>query len=86
MNDWTKFVREQKDQDLKALIEDENLNIKQESLLIIHLEMDKLKLQEQTLKILPPMRRFGGGNRNERKQTIIEKVLKFFEKYFGLSV
>ena len=37
-------------------------------------------------KILPPMRRFGGGNRNERKQTIIEKVLKFFEKYFGLSI
>ena len=30
------------------------------------------------------MRRFGGGNRNERKQTIIEKILKFFEKYFGI--
>ena len=30
------------------------------------------------------MRRFGGENRTERKQTIIEKVVKFFEKYFGL--
>lgn len=36
-------------------------------------------------KILPPMRRFGGDNRTERKQTIIEKVSKFFEKYFGIS-
>ena len=31
------------------------------------------------------MRRFGGGNRTERKQTIIEKMLKFFEKYFGIG-
>ena len=35
-------------------------------------------------KILPPMRRFGGGNRTERKQNIIDKVKKFFEKYFGV--
>ena len=37
-------------------------------------------------KILPPMRRFGGGNRTERKQTIIDKILKFFEKYFGIGI
>ena len=36
-------------------------------------------------KILPPMRRFGGGNRTEKKQTIIDKIKKFFEKYFGLG-
>ena len=36
-------------------------------------------------KILPPMRRFGGGNRAEKKQTIIDKLKKFFEKYFGIS-
>ena len=32
------------------------------------------------------MRRFGGGNRTERKQNIIDKVLKFFEKYFGIGI
>ncbi|WP_438939327.1 type I restriction endonuclease subunit R, EcoR124 family [Campylobacter porcelli] len=37
-------------------------------------------------KILPPMGRFNGDNRNERKQAIIEKVLKFFDKYFGLGI
>ena len=31
------------------------------------------------------MRRFGGGNRTEKKQTIIDKIKKFFEKYFGLG-
>jgi len=36
-------------------------------------------------KIMPPMPRFGGGNRAEKKQGIIEKLQKFFEKYFGLA-
>ena len=36
-------------------------------------------------KILPPIRRFGGGNRAEKKQTIIDKIKKFFEKYFGIN-
>ena len=31
------------------------------------------------------MRRFGGCNRTEKKQTIIDKIKKFFEKYFGLE-
>ncbi|MDR1800304.1 MAG: hypothetical protein LBQ95_00430 [Lachnospiraceae bacterium] len=35
-------------------------------------------------KILPPVSRFGGGNRSEKKQGVIAKLLVFFEKYFGL--
>lgn len=35
-------------------------------------------------KILPPMRRFGNSNRNKRKQNIIGKLIKFFEKYLGI--
>lgn len=35
-------------------------------------------------KILPPMRRFGNTNRNKRKQNIIGKLIKFFEKYLEI--
>ena len=35
-------------------------------------------------KILPAMSRFGGGNRQEKKKTVIEKLKVFFEKYFGV--
>ncbi|NLZ55915.1 MAG: hypothetical protein GX900_04560, partial [Clostridiaceae bacterium] len=35
-------------------------------------------------RLMPPMSRFGGGNRAQRKAEIIEKLLSFFEKYFGL--
>ena len=88
MNDWTKFVKEQKETDLKTLIEDENLNEEETRKFIDNSFRDgQVKITGTDIeKILPPMRRFGGGNRNERKQTIINKVLKFFEKYFGLSV
>ena len=30
------------------------------------------------------MSRFGGGNRQEKKKNVIEKLKEFFEKYFGV--
>lgn len=33
---------------------------------------------------MPPVCRFGGGNRAQKKQTIIDKLKAFFEKYFGI--
>ncbi|WP_439097927.1 type I restriction endonuclease subunit R, EcoR124 family [Campylobacter devanensis] len=88
MTDWAKFVKEQKESDLKDLIKDENLKESETRNFIDHSFRDG---QVKTIgtdieKILPPMGRFNGGNRNERKQAIIEKLLKFFDKYFGLGV
>jgi type I restriction enzyme R subunit len=36
-------------------------------------------------KMMPPVSRFGGGNRSEKKQNLIEKIKVFFEKYFGIG-
>ena len=36
-------------------------------------------------KILPPVSRFGGGGRAKKKQSVIEKLKDFFEKYFGIG-
>lgn len=35
-------------------------------------------------RIMPAASRFRNGERAVRKLTIIERLLKFFEKYFGL--
>ena len=35
--------------------------------------------------ILPPMSRFGGGKREEKKQSIIAKIKNLFERYKGLA-
>ncbi|WP_086270202.1 type I restriction endonuclease subunit R [Campylobacter devanensis] len=88
MTDWAKFVKEQKESDLKDLIKDENLKESETRKFIDSSFRDG---QVKTIgtdieKILPPMGRFNGGNRNERKQAIIEKLLKFFDKYFGLGI
>lgn len=86
MNDWAKFVKEQEEIDLKNLIEEENLNDEETRKFIDNAFRDgQVKTTGTDIeKILPPMRRFGGGNRAERKETIIEKIKKFFEKYFGI--
>ena len=86
MDDWGKFVREQKEIDLKKMIEEENLNEKETRKFLDNSFRDgEIKTTGTSIeKILPPMRRFGGDNRTERKQNVIIKIKKFFEKYFGL--
>ena len=86
MNDWAKFVKEQEEIDLKNLIEEEKLDNKETRKFIDNSFRDgQIKTSGTDIeKILPPMKRFGGGNRAERKEMIIEKVKKFFEKYFGI--
>ena len=37
-------------------------------------------------KLMPPVSRFGGGDRTRKKKGIIEKLKAFFEKYFGLGI
>ena len=87
MDDWGKFVKEQKEIDLKKIINDENLNEEETRKFLDNAFRDgQVKINGTDIeKILPPMRRFGGGNRAEKKENIIVKVKKFFEKYFGLG-
>ena len=84
--DWNKFVKEQKENELKDLIEKENLNEEETRKFLDNSFRDgQVKTTGTDIeKILPPMRRFGGDNRAARKQTIITKILKFFEKYLGI--
>ena len=85
--DWTAFVKEQKEHDLETLIKEENLNSEETRKFLDNSFRDgEVKTTGTDIeKILPPMRRFGGDNKTERKKNIIEKISKFFEKYFGIS-
>ena len=86
-SDWAKFVKQQKEIDLEKLIKEENLNEEATRKFLDNSFRDgEVKTTGTDIeKILPPMRRFGGGNRAEKKQTIIDKIKKFFEKYFGIN-
>jgi type I restriction enzyme R subunit len=84
--DWQRFVQERKEEDLSGLIADEKLKDEEARRFIeIAFRDGTLKTTGTDIdKILPPVSRFGGGNRNDKKQEIIDKLMKFFEKYLGL--
>jgi type I restriction enzyme R subunit len=86
-DDWQRFVQKKKDEDLSALIDDEKLKDAEARRFIDNAFRDGiLKTTGADIdKILPPISRFsGGGERIAKKQGVIEKLLKFFEKYTGL--
>ncbi|GHU17107.1 DEAD/DEAH box helicase [Betaproteobacteria bacterium] len=85
-DDWRKFVKEQKETDLAALIADEKLKEDETRKFVDNAFRDgTLKTTGTDIdKILPPVSRFGSGNRAEKKQGIIAKLREFFEKYLGL--
>lgn len=84
--DWQSFVREQKEAELSLLIEAEKLKAEETKHFIDASFRDgTLKTTGTDIdKILPPVSRFGSSNRMEKKQGIIERLKKFFEKYLGL--
>ena len=84
---WKDFVQQQKDEDLKEIIDSEHLKPQETRAFIDNSFRDgQVRTTGTDIdKILPPMSRFGGGgNRQEKKKTVIEKLQTFFERYFGL--
>ena len=86
--DWEKFVNEQRETDLQTLITDERLKPDETRQFITQsFKVGELKTTGSDIdKLMPPMSRFGGGNRAEKKKGIIGKFKTFFEKYFGLGI
>ena len=86
LNEWHKFVVAQKDRELKEIIKENNLKQEETAKLVDNAFRDgELKTTGTDIDgIMPPMRRFGGGNRAEKKQTVIDRLKQFFEKYFGV--
>ena len=85
-SDWRRFVLEQKETDLSALITEEKLKDEETRKYIENAFRDGgVKTTGTDIdKLMPPVSRFGGGNRAAKKQTVIEKIQAFFEKYFGI--
>ena len=83
--DWRRFVLEQKESDLASIISEEKLKPDEARKFTDNAFRDGvLKTTGTDIdKIMPPVSRFGGG-RAEKKQGIIDKLTRFFEKYFGI--
>ena len=84
--DWPEFVKEQKEADLNEIIIENRLKPDETRRFVDNSFRDgTMKMVGTDIdKILPPMSRFGGGNRDAQKNNIINRLKSFFEKYYGL--
>lgn len=89
MNDvlleWKQFVA-QKKEELAAIIAEERLKEAETCKFIEYSFRDgAMKTTGTDIdKIMPPMSMFGGG-REKKKAYIIQRLLEFFEQFFGIG-
>lgn len=87
-NDWQRFVEDKKVEELETIIKNEKLDHDATYAFI------KSAFQSGTVvttgtaisKILPPVSRFSPtGERGKLRENVIDKLTKFFERFFGIS-
>lgn len=83
--EWHEFVAQQKEKELNQIILDEKLKENETKKFVDYSFRDGTMKTTGTDvdKILPPISRFG-GNRETKKTNVINKLLQFFEKFFGI--
>ena len=84
--EWRTLVAKEKEKQLIALIKEENLKDAETRHFIDHAFRDGVVKTTGTDidNLMPPISRFGGGNRAAKKQAIIEKLKLFFDRFFGI--
>ena len=84
---WRSFLAARKDSELEGIIADEGLNGEETRDFIENAFRDgAIPMSGVAItKILPPVSRFAkGGKHASRKQSVMEKLTGFFERYYGL--
>ncbi|MBE7020504.1 MAG: type I restriction endonuclease subunit R [Ruminococcaceae bacterium] len=87
MTEWRTFVAEQKERELVKIIQEENLKEEETRKFIeISFRDGNVKTTGTDItNLMPPTSRFGSGNREEKKQNVISKLVDFFERFFGIG-
>ena len=86
MNEWHDYIAVQRKYDLDMVIKEERLKEEETYRFMENAFRDgEIRTAGVDIdKLMPPISRFGGG-RAKKKQTVIEKLKLFFEKYFGIG-
>lgn len=87
MDEWAKYVTNQKEKQLKSIISEENLKEAETRRFIKNsFDIGTLKTTGADIdKLMPPISRFGNSKRDEKKHLIIQKIEDFFNRFFGIS-
>lgn len=84
---WRDFVSAKKEQELDVIIQEEKLKPEEtHKFMEDSFEAGEIKTTGADIdKLLPPVSRFGGGNRAKKKETVIEKLKNFFNMFFRVN-
>ena len=87
MTEWHDYVVERREEELIKIIREEKLKEPETRKFIENAFRDgEIKTTGTDIdKLMPPVSRFGGGNRVIKKQCVIDKLKTFFEKFFGVG-
>ncbi|MDE6425808.1 MAG: type I restriction endonuclease subunit R [Ruminococcus sp.] len=87
INEWHNYVAEEREKALQTLITEEKLKPEETKIFIESSFRDgAVKTTGTDIdKILPAISRFGGGNRKAKKETVIEKLKVFFERFWNIG-
>ena len=87
MNEWHSYVAEKREKALVQIITEEKLKEAETRAFVDGAFRDgAVKTTGTDIdKILPAVSRFGGGNRKAKKETVIEKLKAFFERFWNIG-
>ena len=87
VTEWNAYVSEQRKKELTQIIQEEKLKEPETRKYLANAFRDgEIKTVGTDIdKLMPPVSRFGGGGRTQKKQTVIDKLKEFFDKYFGVG-
>lgn len=86
LQDWETYINERKEADLRSIITEENLKPEETRNFVTKAFRDGTIRASGTAidAIMQPLSRFNNGGRAAKKQNVIDRLIGFFEKYFGL--
>ena len=87
MEEWHEYIARKREEELEQIIADEKLKDEETRKFIKDSFRDgEIKTIGTDIdKLMPPVSRFGGGNRDAKKQNVIDRLKAFFERFFGLG-
>ncbi len=87
MIEWHDYVVEMREQELVIIIEEERLKEEETRKFLENAfrEGEVKTVGTDIDKIMPPVSRFGGGNRANKKKTVIDRLKAYFDKFYGVG-
>ena len=87
MIEWHDYVIEMREQELIIIIEEERLKEDETRKFLENAfrEGEVKTIGTDIDKIMPPVSRFGGGNRALKKKTVIDRLKAYFDKFYGVD-